>query len=439
MNNQNNKKRDEDEKAKAKPRKAASRPGVVAVSGEEASRLDQRIAEKRGGDVKPPPEAVNQLQQDVHAKQRKAPPASQPGAVRAHLDSLEDQVAAKTAGGLKKPPPSSLKPAPAALTSLEDRISAKMAMNDRKPAAVEEDRKPAAVDSTKMGEDALQGLEAAVASKTDRKYPAGGEKEKEKETEVKKLSPPTKKVTSPDTAKMPKEDEGGRGLGLLDDADLEYGVYDAADNPDGLAVAVPVPEEDENVFIPSAVEYDPDAKPPVHQSKRFRMYAFLALFLLVLVGVGAGVGIPLAKNKREDDQPVNYRETLGIREFVERVIGTEVLDDESSPSFKALRWITFNDPLQLLPQNPVFLQRFLLADFYFSTSMERPWDSCNPPNLEEGEDDKCVYGKLESLTPTVQRTPRAGSVRWVSGQHECEWVGVTCDEENQVRDVDLSK
>ena len=220
-------------------------------------------------------------------------------------------------------------------------------------------------------------------------------------------------------------------------SDLEYGVYDAAENPEGLAVAVPVMEENDDVFIPSAVEYDPDAKPPMYRNRRFRLYAYMAALVLALLLVGVGVGIHFAKDDKYDPtKAFAHREKLGIREAVENVVGTENLEDETSPYSKALRWIMYHDPMELLPESPNFIQRYILAYIYHATSVERAWSSCNPPNEEQ--DDSCSWDQLWGTGEEGKRVQLA-SFRWLSGASECFWAGVFCDQFNQTRSIDHCK
>mmetsp|Transcript_29042 Transcript_29042/g.41062 ORF Transcript_29042/g.41062 Transcript_29042/m.41062 type:complete len:404 (-) Transcript_29042:234-1445(-) len=59
---------------------------------------------------------------------------------------------------------------------------------------------------------------------------------------------------------------------------------------DNLAVAVAISQEEDDAFIPAAIEYDPDSKPPLYKNRRFRFYFLLAVFFLITIGVGVGVG-----------------------------------------------------------------------------------------------------------------------------------------------------
>jgi hypothetical protein len=219
----------------------------------------------------------------------------------------------------------------------------------------------------------------------------------------------------------------------LRDTDLEYGVY-GGPGENGLAVAFAVEEDDEDMFIPSAVEYDPDAKPPMYRNRRFRLYAFLAIVVVVVVTVGAAIGITLSNQRKIPEIP--YRQTLGIRENIERLVGSDVLDDYSTAYSKALDWITNVDPKAVAPDDSSFAQRFYAACFYFATSAEHPWSGgCNPPVGDEP--DHCQYKRLVDTNPIEYAT--IPWIRWLSGQSECNWAGVGCDENGQFRTIELSE
>lgn len=499
-------KEEEDGKPRAQPR--AQKPGAVSVAGDEASRLDQRIAEKRGdGNLKPSPneqlsdvqaklQARNErneagmspkpgatqvsardqlegLEDAVNAKQRAAVPGAQ-----AALNQLEDRIAAKTRqfGGQQAHQDQGR----AALQSLEDRISSKMSAN------------PAPSGVTPGARAELQGLEDSVAAKQravgvhsldqlderiaakagvagahaagyddtmDRKMPAiakdssvagvaqlaghagmkkgdgmgGVEAGFEKKGDIPSEKAPEKMGMDNGMDDMEPPRRAG---GLMDDSDLEFGGYDPQDNPDGLAVAVPI-QEDEDVFIPAAVEYDPDAKPPVYQNRRFKLYAVLAALVLIVVAVGAGVGIGLGKDSPPSPTSATYRESIGIRAAVESVIGEKKLSNEQGPYSKALRWMTYSDPMMLTPDDPSFIQRFIVVYLYYATTARKPWRSCNPPG-DDG-DTTCVYQRASGTGDKLEFKPVTGSVRWLSKHPECDWIGIFCDDSKQVRGIDLSK
>ena len=228
--------------------------------------------------------------------------------------------------------------------------------------------------------------------------------------------------------------------------DVEYGVSDPdADsfvNEEGLAVAMPVKddEEEEDGYIQSAVEYDPDAKPTIQsRRRRFRLYAFLTILALIAVGAGSIIGVIKSDSggDSKDIVPeVPYRETIGIREGVERAVGGEVLNDPDSPYSKALQWITHNDTMEVVPASPNFLQRYICAYFYFATinNENGEWLSCNP--LGGNQSDDCMYQSLYNIHP-VPSYEDIPAKRWLSGQHECAWAGLYCDDSQYVRSIEL--
>lgn len=222
----------------------------------------------------------------------------------------------------------------------------------------------------------------------------------------------------------------------------------AAEERDKLAVAKAVKEDDEDAFIPAAVEYDPDAKPPIYTNRRFRLYGLLACTLLAVVVVGvvvAVVSVRLLAQKEEtiivdiDSSrswaPTNPRFDLGIQEQLELVVGSEKLSEKGSAHFQALEWIILEDPMQLLPEDSNLIQRFLLAAFYFQTHAEGEWLSCNKQK-ETDPDESCSYQKLISVYPSEYRG--IAWFRWLSSKHECMWAGVFCDEFDQMRHIDLT-
>ncbi|GAX11432.1 hypothetical protein FisN_22Lh117 [Fistulifera solaris] len=443
MNNDEREKQDKDAKENARPKNApATKPGVTAVAAEETARLDQRIEEKIKGtsppqlapagseqfDSKPGAvamggrpvnskagapavygrDAIESLEDRINAKVR----SDQAGTAQAQLESLEDAIAAKT--GAARPHTD--------LSRLDERIASKTAQfasdeahDDKKMPAYSKrgDYEADANDKKDRGDGTTAGYGA---------HEVGGMKKDDEFAE--KI--PDNKLEDDDGF----DDSQMRPGGLFDPSDIEYGGYD---NDEGLAVAVPVMEEDENVFIPSAVEYDPDAKPPLYHNRRFRLYAALSVFIVVVLAVGFGVGMSLSK---DDDAGGRSQGALDIEELVTRVIGADLLEDPLSPYSKALRWVAYSDPMALTPDDPNLMQRYIAAYFYYATSESRPWGSCNPP--EEGEDELCEYMRLMMIAPELVRSPVPGSVRWLSQEPECKWVGMFCDEFSQIRSIDLN-
>ena len=88
-------------------------------------------------------------------------------------------------------------------------------------------------------------------------------------------------------------------------------------------------------------------------------------------------------------------------------------------------------------------ERFVLAWFWFHTTKggDKPWISCNRPNTEIGETAECEF-----LTPAVVELvdddpvicySTIPAMRWLSTANECEWAGISCNENGQVVAIEL--
>jgi len=408
------------------------------------------------------------LNSDVFAKTRAAGDGAMMPGARGELNTLEDAVAGKTRGEAG----ASVAGARAELNTLEDSVTAKMSdsaswrahaqLRAMEDSVTAKSRGSASVTPGAHAE--LNTLEDSVVSKQ-----SGG-----RQSEISRLDDRiaakngTPLMVAPmsmdgsgadlsdNKAKLDEPyqeqalhrgtkgdvgmdaggtDQGGLDQGLVSN-DIEYGTYGG--NGDGLAVAFAVTEEDEDAFIPAAVEYDPDAKPPVYKNRRFRLYSFFAFIVLVVLAVATAIIVTVTK---EDDYvppssaPTAFREGIGIAEQIERLVGSDVLKDENSAYSKALDWITFEDPMEVTVEDFNFLQRYIVAYFWYATTAESPWLSCNPPTGDETK--SCFYQKLVSSFP-LQYDP-VPWIRWLSESNECQWAGVVCDDLDQIRAIEISK
>lgn len=131
--------------------------------------------------------------------------------------------------------------------------------------------------------------------------------------------------------------------------------------------------------------------------------------------------------------------------LLERALGSTTLE---RPIYaQALQWIITNDPAQLNPLNSSnIVQRFLAAYFYYSTSAEStataaagagsdslpPWNACGPPADPWKDSSLCTYQIEQYDEPTT-------SYKWLTNASECQWAGLFCDYNGQVRQVEWSK
>jgi Leucine-rich repeat (LRR) protein len=213
--------------------------------------------------------------------------------------------------------------------------------------------------------------------------------------------------------------------------DLEYGEY-GGPQENGLAVAFAVDEE-EDAYIPSAVEYDPDAKPPMYRNRRFRLYVSLTMVVMVVGTAGILSGL-LLNHSSGTPPPLPERATVGIREYVERLVGPEPVSDRTNPYRKALDWIQDVDPMALTPYDKGFAQRFLTAYLYFSTTVHGPWNNdCDP--AQQGETDDTVYRYTGVIEEKFNFALDAK--RWLSKYDSCLWCAVECDSAGQIIKIDI--
>ena len=100
---------------------------------------------------------------------------------------------------------------------------------------------------------------------------------------------------------------------------------------------------------------------------------------------------------------------------VMEISGTGALDDPEHPVFMAFDWLVEEDTLYICPEDPNFAQRYALAVLYFATRGDQ-WTKCRRDGL------------------TV-----CSGESFLSGAHECEWGGVTCDSLNRVTNLNLDE
>lgn len=368
-------------------------------------------------------------------------------AASTQLGDLEDRIAAKTrreSGQSTRRSSTSRPGASAQLNELEDKISKKTQRDSR-------GRRSSGANPAASGQ--LEDLEDRIAAKTRRT--SDGMDDVDDEPYRQDSGMKNELINDYMDSFASFSDQGLAKYGGSDDKDepeqytttttdhgiagppeTQYGAYGGGFD-EGLAVAVAIQEDEDDAFIPAAIEYDPDAKPPIYKNRRFRLYSFLSCIVVTVVAVAVSVAV--TSNKPNNDPtpaPTSYRETLGIQEQLIAVVGEEVLTKEGSPHEIAADWIMNVDPMQLPPEAPNLIQRYLLAVFYYASTELGPWLSCNPP--EEGENTTCVYQELTAIEPALVYGQKEW-IRWLSDEHECEWAGVYCDENDYIAAIELRK
>jgi hypothetical protein len=238
------------------------------------------------------------------------------------------------------------------------------------------------------------------------------------------------------TSHMPPAITTTADRGVVVAPDVEYGEYTVQDNELAVAIAIDDDEEEqEKKLYAYAVAFDPAAKPPMYQNRRFRLYGIGGALCLVILSVVLVVGIisvgnktviltlPLPVTESPTVAPTTSRESVFRQFFAENV--SPLVYEEGTPQFRAAEWIMNEDPKQLEPSSQRLLQRYLMAFLYFHTSNQGEWLSCNPP--KDGEDDTCIFLEFaRDGNDAISFTPKPGKTRWLSGQEECDWEGVEC-------------
>lgn len=203
--------------------------------------------------------------------------------------------------------------------------------------------------------------------------------------------------TSSQMAKRPEI--GAFAAGKDDPLDTDDDWITASDKED-LAIAIEVHEDDEDAYIPSAIEYDPEAKPPIYKNRRFRFYC--GCFFVFVAAAAAGI-VTIFKSQpdtpSEVDLPGEPTEAQSIMSTIELVVGEEKLADVDGPHYAALDWITNVDILQVgVADTGHLVQRYILALFHFQTS---DWlqGGCsatdNSTNYTVGGDEgECIHQQL---------------------------------------------
>ena len=252
-----------------------------------------------------------------------------------------------------------------------------------------------------------------------------------------------------------EEDDGGMGEAIpaaIQEEDAVVQEY----TEDGLAVAMAVDTALEDEYVYSAIEYDPDSKPPLHKNRRFRVYTCLALAVVVAVVVIVVVyvtksakGTETTEEERTWDTvpsksptpaPITDRERSGITEQIEAGVlqrGANFTSmDEGDPRYQALEWILHHDEMQLDSDDTNLYQRYVLALLAFSLD-SLAWYAC-------GEHRK--FGNTTEFFVTEEcevQNQMTGQVEthkvWLSATSECDWYGVICSSDEVVRGVELSE
>ena len=153
------------------------------------------------------------------------------------------------------------------------------------------------------------------------------------------------------------------------------------------------------------------------KGRRLR-YLVLGLFMFITV-----LFVMFLTNKEETHmEEIHYAEnTERYNAILKQVTLTgisknESFDTETSDEHQALRWVAYSDPARLDPEDPMLIQRYVLAVFYYASFNDFVRDHGEQPAIEQG-------------TVQSEGVPVPGFHRrdyWLTEKGVCLWYGVSC-------------
>ncbi|CAB9511236.1 leucine Rich Repeat [Seminavis robusta] len=222
---------------------------------------------------------------------------------------------------------------------------------------------------------------------------------------------------------------------------------DAAPIPDPLQPLEIEDGREDGANMPSASPVDEHQAEqhavPVEQSKSkdgsgssklpliYIIVALLVVIGIIVAGV-CGSGNCSSKGSSSEEQELSPRDMEGmdIKAQLEKVLGSTYFDGSTvstEPHQKALNWIIHQDPSQLPPDSVHLLQRFILTQFYYSTSQASPWKFCGAATGAQTAECYFQFLNQEFINE-----------RWLSGVSECRWAGCTCEGETEnITSIDI--
>eukprot|EP00978_Attheya_sp_CCMP212_P007869 scaffold18312_cov55-Attheya_sp.AAC.1 len=171
------------------------------------------------------------------------------------------------------------------------------------------------------------------------------------------------------------------------------------------------------------------------EAQKYRRYGicFACLLVVIVASIVVPISLTLFKPKKQkifnvesaSSMPSSVPSTVpsaapssqgfvDVMNAVSNITSMEVLMDQSSPQYKAAKYMADEDPNGIRPVNDArFLQRYALVTFFFSTNGES-WKRCNPGNL----------------CPGTFST-------WLSDSDECDWMGIFCNDDNFLMQINI--
>eukprot|EP00568_Trieres_chinensis_P016852 CAMPEP_0183326746 /NCGR_PEP_ID=MMETSP0160_2-20130417/83021_1 /TAXON_ID=2839 ORGANISM="Odontella Sinensis, Strain Grunow 1884" /NCGR_SAMPLE_ID=MMETSP0160_2 /ASSEMBLY_ACC=CAM_ASM_000250 /LENGTH=454 /DNA_ID=CAMNT_0025494797 /DNA_START=44 /DNA_END=1405 /DNA_ORIENTATION=+ len=115
---------------------------------------------------------------------------------------------------------------------------------------------------------------------------------------------------------------------------------------------------------------------------------------------------------------------------VQDLVGITGLDDLQSPQSRALYWITHLDLMQICPEDPSVVQRYVMAVFYYATGGDE-WRQCYSP--ADLHDTVLVQETNSNCSIDTDGPGTGGTDAWLTQVSECEWGGLVCHDSGELK------
>lgn len=136
-----------------------------------------------------------------------------------------------------------------------------------------------------------------------------------------------------------------------------------------------------------------------------------------------------------EEEQIIPSQLIGITE-------SDTLNDPNSPQARALKWIMDEGAMGLDVEDEGWLQRYIMAAFYFATGGGDNWKECNAPKDNsqtaiDAANEKC---SLEATQYKIGKLERVyGTKAWLSPVPVCEWASVACHNTDDARTGTISQ
>jgi len=444
---------EDDMVSKRRSASAATSPGAVSMASRgptKASKASVEDKTSKGSGVRA---RLHQMEADAKAKNRNTLPASTPGAVSMAGTSLPSKEAESGKDSVQASNDDEVK-----MENIKEKTAA--ALGEQSAGISMTPDSPLTESFEPLNNDETNGLMSTDKSAefhVTNAIPNIDNKAPEQDDIISpSMTPPT------DPPVITTADHG-----VVNAPQPQYGVtgYSGPSEaiPDEeLAVAIAITEEEDDVYYQNAVEFDPDSKPPLLKNRRFRLYASLGISVcLMITALVIATIILLRENPTKSDAPTlsptkSFPEPIiqavdadtttpkrNIEKLVEqlRMVVGDAVKEQGSIENLAAKWLIYEDPLKLYWHQTTLIQRYLLALFYFKTTNggASPWRSCNKPNYDRNETDACLHQRFNRQRDDSIKYINESATRWLSGVHECKWVGCVCDDNKVIRALNLGE